>query len=157
MTIKWIGLLLMLPLVGAEPAIDRSSGYRYWSVADLQMLSKRLSNNKGKTSLEGLGRFGVDNAELVQRRGSGVAEWHGTKADLLYIVAGRAELVVGGTMVGSKTTAAGEMRGSSIQGGVHQKLSPGDIVHISPKTPHQILLDPGVQITYFALKVKVKE
>lgn len=159
MTIKWIGLL-MLPLAGAEPAGYKPAGYKpagykYWSAADLKVLGERLSNKtNGKTSIENLGHFGADHAELLHRDGSGLAEWHRTKADLLVIVAGRAELVIGGTMLGSKTTAVGEVRGSSIDGGVHQELSPGDIVHIPPKTPHQILLDPGMQITYFVLKVR---
>jgi hypothetical protein len=33
-------------------------------------------------------------------------------------------------------------------------MSPGDILHIAPKTPHQVMLEPGTQITYFTLKVK---
>jgi quercetin dioxygenase-like cupin family protein len=57
-------------------------------------------------------------------------------------------------MPGAKTTALGEVRGPSIDGGVRQKLSPGDIVHVPPKTPHQVLLEPGTQMTYFVLKVK---
>lgn len=36
----------------------------------------------------------------------------------------------------AKTTAVGEVRGPSIDGGVRQKLWPGDIVHVPPKTPH---------------------
>lgn len=83
-----------------------------------------------------------------------MAELHETESDLMVIVTGNAELIVGGTMPGAKTTAAGEVRAPSIEGGVRQKLSPGDIVHIPPKTPHQMLLDPGAQITYFVLKVK---
>jgi mannose-6-phosphate isomerase-like protein (cupin superfamily) len=147
---KLIGLLLVLPLVGAEPA-----GYKYWSAAQLQSLAKPLSHQaNAKTSNETLGNFGVDHALAVHREGSGVAELHETESDLMVIVSGNAELVVGGTMPGAKTTAAGEVRGPSIEGGARQKLSPGDIVHVPPKTPHQFLLDPGTQITYFTLKVK---
>jgi len=90
----------------------------------------------------------------VHREGSGVAEIHETEADLMVIVSGKGELIVGGMMRDAKTTAAGELRGPSIDGGTHQKLAPGDIVHIAPKIPHQVLLDPGTQITYFVLKVK---
>jgi len=147
---KLIGLLLILPLVGAEPA-----GYKYWSAADLKGMAKPLSNKTdAKTSLENLGDFGVDRAVTVHREGSGLAELHETEADLMVIVSGKGELIVGGTMRDGKTTAAGEVRGPSIDGGMHQKLSPGDIIHVPPKTPHQVLLDPGAQITYFVLKVK---
>ena len=33
-------------------------------------------------------------------------------------------------------------------------IAPGDILHIPPKIAHQVLLEPGTQITYFTLKVK---
>jgi mannose-6-phosphate isomerase-like protein (cupin superfamily) len=152
---KLIGLLLALPLVGAEPPGYKSPGYKYWSAAELKSLAKPLSNKTdAKTSSENLGRFGIDHALMLHREGSGVAELHKTEADLMVIVSGNGELLVGGTMPGAKTTAVGEVRAPSIEGGVRQKLSPGDIIHVPPKTPHQVLLDPGAQITYFVLKVK---
>jgi mannose-6-phosphate isomerase-like protein (cupin superfamily) len=150
MTHKLIGLLLVLPLVGAEPA-----GYKYWSAAELKSMAKPLPNKAdAKTSNENLANFGADRALMVHREGSGVAELHETESDLIVVVSGAGTLIVGGTMPGSKTTAAGEVRGPSIEGGERQKIAPGDILHIPPKTPHQVLLDPGAQITYFTLKVK---
>jgi hypothetical protein len=151
MTNKLLGLLLVMPLVAAEPA-----GYKYWSATELKSLTKPLSNKTdAKTSLENLGDFGAsDRAVAVHREGSGVAELHETEADLMVIVSGKGDLIVGGTMRDGKTTAAGEVRGPSIEGGTHQKLAPGDIIHVAPKTAHQVLLDPGGQITYFVLKVK---
>ncbi len=147
---KLIGLLLVLPLVAAEPA-----GYKYWSAAELKSLARPLSTKiDAKTSLENLGSFGTDRVMMGHREASGVAELHDTEADLMVIVSGNAELVVGGTIRDAKTTDVGEVRGPSIDGGVRQKLSPGDIVHVAPKTPHQVLLDPGAQLTYFVLKVK---
>lgn len=147
---KVVGLLLILPLMATEPA-----GYKYWSAAELKGLAKPLSTKTdAKTSSENMGNFGVDHALTVHREGSGVAELHETESDLMVIISGKGELIVGGTMQDGKTTAAGEVRGPSIDGGAHQKLSPGDIVHVPPKTPHQVLLDPETQITYFVLKVK---
>ncbi len=127
MTSKLIGLLLVLPLMGADPA-----GYKYWSASELKGLNKPLSTKTdAKTSLENLAAFGSsDRAVAVHREGSGVAELHETEADLMVIVSGKGELLVGGTMQGGKTTAPGEVRGPSIDGGVHQKLGPGDIVHV---------------------------
>jgi mannose-6-phosphate isomerase-like protein (cupin superfamily) len=147
---KLIGLLLVLPLAGAEPA-----GYKYWSAAELKGMSKPLSvKAAAHTSREDLADFGVDHALMIHRDASGVAELHEAESDLMVIVSGNGELIVGGTMPNAKPTTAGEVRGPSIDGGRHQKLSPGDIVHIPPKTPHQLLLDAGAQITYFTLKVK---
>ena len=122
----------------------------------MKSMAKPLSNKSdAKTSSENLGKFGTDHALMIHREGSGVAELHETEADVIMVVSGAATLVVGGTMPGSKTTAAGEVRGPSIDGGtVRQKIAPGDILHIQPKTAHQVLLEPGKQITYFTLKVK---
>jgi mannose-6-phosphate isomerase-like protein (cupin superfamily) len=150
MTNKLIGLLLVLPLVGAEPA-----GYKYWSAAELKSLAKPLSTKTNAiTSSENLGNFGVDHALMIHREGSGVAELHEKEADVMVVVSGAATLVVGGSMPGSKTTTPGEVRAPNVEGGVRQKMGPGDILHIAPKTPHQLLLEPGTQITYFTLKVK---
>jgi mannose-6-phosphate isomerase-like protein (cupin superfamily) len=148
---KVIGLLLVLPLVGADPP-----GYKYWSAAELKSLAKPLSNKSDpKTSSENMGDFGVDHALTVHREGSGRAELHETESDLMVIISGKGELIVGGTMRDGKTTAAGEVRGPSIDGGTHQKLSAGDVIHIPPKTPHQVLVEAtGTQLTYFVLKVK---
>ena len=149
---KLMGLLLLLPLVGAEPA-----GYKYWSASDLKALSKTLAPklNAHKVASDNLGDFGVDHVLVVHREGSGEAELHETEADVIMVISGEGTMLVGGTMPGSKTTTAGEVRGPSIDGGtVRQKITEGDILHIRPKTAHQVLLEPGKQITYFTLKVK---
>src|SRR3984885_11016430 len=100
MTNKLLGLLLVLPLVGAEPA-----GYKYWSAAELKSLAKPLSTKAdAKTSSENLGNFGADHVLMVHREGSGVAELHETEADVIVVVSGAGILVVGGSMPGSKDT-----------------------------------------------------
>jgi mannose-6-phosphate isomerase-like protein (cupin superfamily) len=146
---KLIGLLLVLPLVGAEPA-----GYKYWSAAQLNSVAKSLSNKTDATSLQNLGKFGVDRALAVHRTVSGMAELHEKDADLIVVIAGTGTLIVGGTMPSSKVTEKDEVRGPSIDGGAPQKIAPGDILHIPAKTPHQIRLEPGTQITYFTLKAR---
>jgi mannose-6-phosphate isomerase-like protein (cupin superfamily) len=152
---KPIGLLLLLPLLllkmmGAEPA-----GYKHWSAAELKSMSKTLSNKAdAKTSNENLGNWGADHALMVHREGTGSAELHERDADVIVVISGAGTLIIGGTMPGSKPTAPGEVRGPSIDGGDRQKIGPGDILHIPPKTAHQVVLEPGTQITYFTLKVK---
>lgn len=148
---KLIGLLLVLPLLGAEPA-----GYKYWSEAELKSLATTLAPkvNEQKVALDELAKFGPDRALVVHREASGAAELHKTDADVIVVVSGVGTLIVGGTMPGAKTTAPGEVRSPSIDGGQKQKIAPGDILHIPARTAHQVLLEPGTQITYFTLKVK---
>ena len=90
---------------------------------------------------------------VAHREGSGIPEWHEKQADVIFISAGQITMVYGGTLAGAKTTAPGEMRGGSIQGGTEAKLGPGDVLHIPAKVPHQMMLAPGVQVTYFVTKV----
>jgi hypothetical protein len=153
---KLIGLIMALPLLGAGPNGAGPKGYKYWSAEELQAMAKTLAPkvNTRKVALESLGAFGADRALMVHREKSGEAELHENDSDLIVMVSGTAALLVGGTMPGSQTTAPGERRAASLVGGERQKLGPGDILHIPPKTPHQLLLEPGTQITYFTLKVK---
>jgi mannose-6-phosphate isomerase-like protein (cupin superfamily) len=71
----------------------------------------------------------------------------------MVIQSGECTLTVGGALVDGKNTSPTEMIGTSITGGVDSKLGAGDIVTIPAKTPHQMKLDPGQQITYFVVKV----
>lgn len=152
---KLVGLLL-LPLPMLPGAAAELASYKYWSAAELKGMSHPLPNKSNeKTSNQDLANFGAaDRAMMIHREGTGSGEIHETEADVIMVISGTGTLLVGGTMPGAKTTAANELRASSITGGERQKIAPGDIFHIPPKTPHQILLDPGTQITYFTLKVK---
>lgn len=91
---------------------------------------------------------------LTVRNASGGAEVHEHYADIFFVVDGEATLTSGGTVVDPKTTAPGEIRGNSVSGGVQQKLGKGDVIHISPNTPHQLTIAKGKSFTYFVVKVK---
>src|SRR5450432_1086892 len=151
MKTKLMFLICVLPVMGAEPA-----GYKYWSAAELKGFSKTLAPkiDAQKFASERLTDYGNHYTMVAHREGSGLAEFHESEADLFVVSSGTATLVVGGKISNGKTTAPGEIRGPSIDGGAKQKISAGDVVHIPTKTPHQILLENGTQFTYFVLKVK---
>ena len=56
-------------------------------------------------------------------------------------------------MVDPKTTAPNEKRAASIRGGVEKKVAPGDVITVPIKTPHQMMVAAGKQITYFVVKI----
>jgi len=93
---------------------------------------------------------------VIHREVSGEAELHETQADLFVVQTGDATIIVGGTVVDPKTTAPHEVRGPSIKDGERKHLGPGDIMHIAPNTPHQLLLDKGKQFTYAIVKVNAE-
>jgi len=148
---RLIVLMCVLPVIAAEPA-----GFKYWSAAQLKGFQKSLAPkvNAQKIATERLADFGNHYAMVAHRAGSGEAEYHETEADFYVVASGSATLVVGGKIRDSKTTAPGEIRGPSIEGGTRQRIETGDVAHIPSKTPHQLLLARGAQLTYFILKVK---
>ena len=86
------------------------------------------------------------------RKGPGGVEVHDHETDIMYIVDGEATLVTGGTMVGGKSTKAGQWLGTDIQGGQTQHVSKGDVVVVPAGIPHWFKEVPG-PISYYVVKV----
>jgi mannose-6-phosphate isomerase-like protein (cupin superfamily) len=133
-------------------------GIVFWKSADLKAYAGKLGPriNQQKYATETLANLNGNNVLMVHRQGSGEAEFHDGAADFTVVIAGEANVVIGGTMRDGKTTGPGEIRGSAIDGGKTYQLEPGDIVNIPAKTPHQVIVAPGKQVTYFVLKVAEK-
>jgi len=147
-------VLALLAASGVLGAAD-PAGFGQWKGAELKSYDKRLAAkiDPHKIASESLANYGNHNLMIIHREGSGQAEYHEKQADLFIVQSGEATLVVGGTVVDPKTTEPNEIRGPSIKDGVSKHLGPGDVVHIAAKTPHQLMLDAGKQITYAVMKV----
>lgn len=87
------------------------------------------------------------------RNGPGQVEVHAKETDIFYVTDGEATLVVGGTVVGGKTTAPGQIRGTDITGGQTQRLKKGDVVTIPAGTPHWFKALATPTISYLTIKV----
>jgi mannose-6-phosphate isomerase-like protein (cupin superfamily) len=86
------------------------------------------------------------------RNKPGVVELHEKQTDIFYITAGEATFVAGGKMEGGKPTAAGQIRGGTIQGGQTYHLVKGDSIVIPAGVPHWFKEVPST-ISYFVVKV----
>ena len=148
-------LIVVILAVTALAGQGGTTGVHVWRSTDIAAKGKSLAQklDAQKVASETIATEGNRTFMVAHREGSGVAEWHEKQADVIFISAGQITMVYGGTIVDSKTTAPGEMRGPSIQGGTEAKLGPGDVLHIPAKVPHQMLLAPGAQVTYFVTKV----
>jgi len=133
------------------------SGFTHWSGRDLRAYSKKLSPkmNAQKVASERLADYGNHLLMVAHREGNGEAELHEKQVDVFVVQSGEATLLVGGRIVAGRTTAPDEIRGPSIEGGEKRKLSAGDIVHITNKVPHQLLLEPGKEFTYAVVKINM--
>ncbi len=132
-----------------------TTGVHVWKATDITAKGKALGQklDAQKAASEVVATEGNRRFMIAHREGSGQAEWHEKEADVMYFSAGNITMVYGGTIVDEKTTAPGERRGSSIKGGTEVTLGAGDVLHIPAKVPHQMILAPGAQVTYFVTKV----
>lgn len=139
--------------VAALPA-----GYTHWTVDQIQDREKALpaKMSRVKVATSSLGAWGNHSMSLVHREGSGEAELHETQSDILIIHEGDGAIVIGGTIPDARRTTAHEIRGSRIEGGEKQPMHAGDVLHIAPRTPHQIVLEAGHKIDYYAVKVDAR-
>jgi glc operon protein GlcG len=71
-----------------------------------------------------------------RREKPGMAEIHTKDADIVYVLAGTATLITGGTAVDAKVTEPDELRGSSISGGEAYPLKKGDVIIVPAGVPH---------------------
>ena len=91
---------------------------------------------------------------LANRRTAGEVEYHDHTNHVFVIVEGEATLIVGGTMVGAKRTAADQMRAPSAEGGTTYHLSKGDVITIPAKTPHWFKEVPTKTVAYYAVNIE---
>ena len=147
--------VIALFAVGGFAVQGGSAGVHVWRSTDIAAKGTALAQklDAQKVATEVIAKEGNRTFIVAHREGSGLAEWHEREADVMFISAGQVTMVYGGTIVDGKTTAPGEIRGASIQGGTEAKLGPGDVLHIPAKVPHQMMLAPGMKVTYFVTKV----
>jgi mannose-6-phosphate isomerase-like protein (cupin superfamily) len=91
---------------------------------------------------------------LANRRGSGEVEVHDKTNHIFIIVEGEATFVTGGTLVGAKNTAPGQIRAADIKGGQTHQLRKGDVITVPAKTPHWWKEVPTKTIAYYAINTE---
>ncbi len=129
--------LMFLPVVMAIAAVP--AGYEHWTAEQFRMREEVLHKTmKNGLASETLGHWGHHLLLKTRRESSsGQAELHENQTDLIVVQSGHATIIIGGKIVNGRTTAANEIRGTSIEGGERQTLKAGDVVHVPVKTPHQ--------------------
>lgn len=94
---------------------------------------------------------------LTARTKPGGAELHKNTSDFFIVLDGEATEVTGGTIEDAKETAPGEIRGKRVVGGTEHPMHKGDVIHISPGTPHQTVVPEGKYFLYYVIKVQAPD
>jgi mannose-6-phosphate isomerase-like protein (cupin superfamily) len=154
-------VLIALVLLGAVAVLRAADpeGFGLWKNDAIQKTGNELGGkiDDQKFAFQQLGSYDNHMIGISHREGDGSAEMHETQVDIFFVEAGEATLVLGGKIVEPKTVKPHEIRGTSIEGGTTMQLTPGDIVHIPVKVPHQLKIAPRKTFTYTVVKVDAKQ
>ena len=153
-----LSALLAIPFLLARPEEPVPQGFAHWPAASLSRLAQSLHADTAadphRLAVSQIKDFPNENFILARREADGLPEVHETQVDVILVQSGSATLLVGGTLVNGETVSPHEKRNGTIQGGLRQKLAPGDVVRIPAGMPHQLFLDGAPEITYLVVKVK---
>jgi mannose-6-phosphate isomerase-like protein (cupin superfamily) len=151
-------VLLAASVLASAASAQTGAAVSYSPDQLLQLAQQMREQAKGsKEPSTGILEKHLDASTLLAFRDrDGKAEQHQQFGDVFVVLQGTATLVTGGTINSPTTTAPGEIRGASIEQGTRKKLQEGDIAHIPPGVPHQLILDAGGTFTYFVAKIPVK-
>ncbi len=140
-----------LPLTGEDVP-----GFKHHPQAELLAKAKELPGKveTNKPAFVILENSGTTLTALIYRGATGEAEVHEKMGDFFVVRAGTATLVIGGQLFEPRATAPGEFVATHIVGGDRREIAVGDIVHIPPKAPHQLIIPAGQSLTYVIVKVK---
>ena len=86
------------------------------------------------------------------REKPGEVEVHEKETDVMHILDGEATIVVGGTVVGGKTTKPGQIRGTNVNGGQARQVVKGDVIVVPAGVPHWFKEVPK-SVSYCVVKV----
>jgi mannose-6-phosphate isomerase-like protein (cupin superfamily) len=154
----WLLCCVLILFTPTSPQSTTLEGFKYWSVESLSQavpaLSQQAAADPHRFAVKQLADFPNDAPLLVHREADGPPEWHETQVDVVVVRSGTATLIVGGTLLNGETVAPHEKRNGTIEGGVRQKVSAGDLIRIPQNTPHQFLLDGSKEFTYLVIKIK---
>jgi DNA-binding beta-propeller fold protein YncE/mannose-6-phosphate isomerase-like protein (cupin superfamily) len=153
-TLLAVAIVFVASIAGtAQQTADTAQQPILWSAKQLADLEQKISSNVDPARHLGLERLIDGGATLIYRDGPSEAEIHTKHADLITIRSGEGEVLIGGTIVEGRSTAADELRGKAIQGGTSYKVSAGDILYIPANTVHQFMLAPGKHFIVTIVKI----
>jgi quercetin dioxygenase-like cupin family protein len=154
--------LMALALVFAVAAVIAAAliaAREAWAVTESHPGPVRYyrSENVAKSFAEGAVLYAENGANYMihtsRRTAPGMAEVHTQDTDLIYVLEGEATFVTGGRVVAPKNTAAGEIRGTSIEDGETRQLAKGDVIIVPAGTPHWFK-DVRPPVLYYTIKVR---
>ena len=145
---------MIFPVIGH--AADPAPMQTFMSNKDIMaLIEKAKADRKGDAPIvaEPILLMAPYRAQLEYRPGTSPAALHEKNAELMVVLQGAGNIVIGGTMVNEKRTNANNLSGSSIANGRSQAVGVGDMLIVPANTPHQVIPTGGAPIVLMTLHV----
>ncbi len=148
-------LLFIFLVLNTSLSCAQVPGFEFRNLQYAEEAADRLERELGDKAMvfETIGNHDGHSMYLVLRGKTGTAEFHITESDYYFGIRGAAKFVIGGEVVNPEVRPRKQIVGTSIKGGTTKPLNPGDIIHVPPSTPHQIIIEPDKPYMYILIKI----
>jgi len=120
----------------------------------LDDLQKKLSvDNKVEDLIGGAGMELRVAVQHDKKRDASEAESHDDSDDVYYVLAGAAQLTLGGRLENPRETSPGEWRAARITGGQTFEIKKGDLIVVPRGTPHHRVNSKGKEFSLILIKI----
>jgi hypothetical protein len=155
---RGLAILAVVVLAGITSRAEDPKGFAMWRASELKQHDTELAKHVAAdhSSRETLADYGDHRFRMLYRDADGNPEQHDAIIDIVMVQSGTGTLLMGGTMVGKRSSTPGEWLGTRLDGGDRHPLGAGDIVHIPAGIPHSFLVPAGGHITYVLLKIPAR-
>ena len=134
-----------------QTPLGRTGAIEFYPAIDLSNIAAQLA--KGTTTAKTVVAHPTFHYVQARRSANGVPEIHDRWIDVTIVQSGRANLLVGGRVSGSRLASPGEHRGGTIVGGATRPIAAGDLFTIPAGVPHQYMISAGDSVRYLTIKV----
>jgi|ERR1700739_1205899 len=148
------------PRPAKSPDTDGSRSCDHWSspvLLERVAYLHKLARFGDGTASEELKAFPGHNAMLSVRQRSGMAEVDEECAQLLIVLEGRAAMVTGCKIEEISPARTGQVTNSTSSSGSRQELRAGDVFHVAPGTPYQLLLAGDRTLGCLVIRIRQTE
>lgn len=140
------------PLARDAGIVESSGGAGVEVLPAERLAGIAASLSQESTTARSIFNHGSYWAVQARRVADGVPEVHDHWEDVAIVQAGRATLLVGGRVEGSRLESPGEHRGGRIVGGTRYPVATGDVIVVPVGLPHQYEVARGDSIRYLTIK-----
>ena len=114
----------------------------FWSAQQMKEIDTRAGSRVSpQTNMAG--ERLLASANVIYRTGDSGSEIHEKFADFILVREGEGSILVGGKLIGGAVSRPGEIRGTSIEGGMRYPVAAGDTLYIPANMPHQFFVEKG--------------